>query len=300
MKVLFTGNVPPPIGGVTIFLKYFIEAAECSGNICLNRFTFRRLILEPSHSTIHINASNDLKRVLYILVAKLFRKKVFFTKHGGNLDLNSKLVIFSLRYADGVFCLNEKVYNKIKSIGVNCLLHSTIFAENSASIRKQYPLKKNWSRTRLLLYINNDGFVDGKEIYGANFIIDNLPCLMEDYDLVVIDLSGKYKESFSFFKNVTYSSSPCDFKLLLSESDIYIRPTSTDGMSVALLEAGLIGVKCLASDVVDRPEFVRLYKFGSSESFLRELSQLSKEPEPISYQHLSSINEIVNFFSNTK
>ncbi|QAT84450.1 group 1 glycosyl transferase [Corallococcus coralloides] len=49
---------------------------------------------------------------------------------------------------------------------------------------------------------------------------------------------------------------------LLSQSDVFIRPTTHDGDSLSVREALALGVPCVASDVCARPEGTRLFKAG--------------------------------------
>ena len=60
--------------------------------------------------------------------------------------------------------------------------------------------------------------------------------------------------------------------------DVYIRPTCTDGDSVAVREALDMGVRVIASDVCQRPEGVVTYSYGDNELFVGAVREvLSKE-----------------------
>jgi hypothetical protein len=298
-NIIVTGRVPPPIGGVTVFLKYLYEAANTVDSVSLSEFTYLKL-LSRKYDVLHINASSHLKRLIYVLLGKLFFKKVFFVKHGGTFNLDNVFVKLSLKFADGVFCLNKNVLSQLQKLNVNCMQHSTVFSENAKILREYYPksLKNELttSNTKILLYINNNKLIDGDEIYGGKFILSCMPILKDNFEMIVVDLSGEYKKDFIKYNNITYFDQPQDFKKLLSSIDIYIRPTSSDGMSVALLEAGLLNVKCLASDVVERPPFVKLYKFSDIKSFVDSLRALAESNEENTQDlTLSSVKDILEF-----
>ena len=55
---------------------------------------------------------------------------------------------------------------------------------------------------------------------------------------------------------------------LWQKTDVYIRPTSTDGDSVAVREALDMGVRVVASDVCPRPEKTIVYPYDDDEEFL--------------------------------
>ena len=81
-NILVTGSLPPPVGGVSIFLHYFYSAADSVPTVTLSPFGFTKLI-SSNYGVIHINASSPFKRFLYVVLGKIFGKKVFFVKHGG-------------------------------------------------------------------------------------------------------------------------------------------------------------------------------------------------------------------------
>ncbi|WP_437598134.1 glycosyltransferase family 4 protein [Sorangium sp. So ce590] len=66
---------------------------------------------------------------------------------------------------------------------------------------------------------------------------------------------------------------PGSFSYLLSLADIFLRPTTTDGDSVALREAGYLGKQVIASDCVARPEGASLFETGSASSLRRAIER---------------------------
>lgn len=293
-KIVMTGSLPPPIGGVTVFIKYFIEACAKS-SVPVEFFKWKKILLfKYKNDLLYINSSNNLKRFLFVLLGRLFFSKVFFVKHGGLFDVNDFFVKASFKLSDGVLCLNENVRNQLNRIGVTNFSHTTIFIENIGSGNV---IKTKNAREKLLFYCNNSTTIDGCSTYGVDFILSCMAELETSFDLIVVDLSKQYEDDFSNYPNVTYHSNPVDFKELLMEVDIYIRPTRTDGMSVAILEAGLLGVKCLASDVVARPDFVVVYKLDSKIDFINKLNHL-RQAELKAEVKLNSITDVVSFMRN--
>ncbi|MEQ3511909.1 hypothetical protein ABMY35_00865 [Pseudoalteromonas sp. BZB3] len=299
-KIILTGNLPPPVGGVTVYIRYFIQAC----NMAMIPVDFFKLIdtllFRNVNNILYVNSSNSLKRFLYVCVGRLFFKKVFVVKHGGLFDLNNVLVKSSLRLCHGVLCLNNLVQEQLNSIGKVNFLHTTVFSENSRFVQNEL-IEKSLDTdkcTNLLLYINHSNVLFGEEVYGATFISSVIDEIDFNYKLTVVDLSGDYESIFKRYDNVLYLSQNVDFKKLLSESDIYLRPTSTDGMSVAVLEAGINRVKVLASDVVDRPSFVKTYKFKSEVDFINKLKCLANDDSLPAEPKLTSIEDILRFINN--
>ncbi|NLB74827.1 MAG: glycosyltransferase family 4 protein [Firmicutes bacterium] len=63
-----------------------------------------------------------------------------------------------------------------------------------------------------------------------------------------------------------YDLPPEVFASLLTEADVYVRPTYVDGDSVTVREALAQGCCVIASDCIDRPEGVNTFKSGCHES----------------------------------
>lgn len=68
-----------------------------------------------------------------------------------------------------------------------------------------------------------------------------------------------------------------DFLRVLACGTVFLRPTKTDGDAISVREALAFGVSCVASNVVSRPEGVRLYPLGDVASLCRTLSDSVRE-----------------------
>lgn len=74
-----------------------------------------------------------------------------------------------------------------------------------------------------------------------------------------------------------------NMRTLWHEADIYVRPTSTDGDSVAVREALDEGITVIASDVCPRPERTITYRYGDTADFADKVaSHLSTTSQPTS------------------
>lgn len=303
MKVLIFGRLPPPIGGVTSSVKNLVVCLEKLGIVyCF--FSFNILSSFGSECS-HINYSSPVKRFFAVVISKFLSGKVVFVIHGSSFNDRNIFNRLSLRFTDGVVVLNENIERLLSTKGVAVKKLTSIFVEgitvdSGTKAKFELPLGSS-DKKKVLIYINNDRYLEGKEIYGATFFCEAMVGIEEKNILpVVLDLSRKYKESChaAFGSNLIYIDNAIDFKNLLLSVDVYVRPTNFDGSSVAVLEALCMGVPVVASDVVDRPEGCIVYRTGSKASFRESLkvaiSSCAREDGP-PRNALSSVYDLLNF-----
>ena len=270
MKVLIFGSVPPPIGGVTKSIQNLIESLK-KQSILVELFTKKSLI--KRYDIAHIHYSKSWKRFVGLLLGKLLAKKVIFTLHGNSYkdDLFNS---FSAKLADGVILLNKTTESKYVNKFKKTIVLGSIFAEGIVEVdtKKQY-FKREDKKVYLLIYAYDKVYQNDKDIYGVDFILGNLSSLDEKYVLVLLDPKGAYSKDITN-KQLVYLDYEVDFLSLLSEIDIYVRPTTTDGSSVAVQEALLCGKQVLASDVVERPQEVVTYRSDDFNDFMEKCGKL--------------------------
>lgn len=114
----------------------------------------------------------------------------------------------------------------------------------------------------------------GTETYGIVNLIEIFRDL--EYGLIVSDPSSSYsckikKEKINVTDNVYFITGNHDFNAVLQLCDAFLRTTSTDGDSLSVREALYLGKSVLASDVVDRPLGVILYKYGNKHSLMKNI-----------------------------
>jgi glycosyltransferase involved in cell wall biosynthesis len=109
-----------------------------------------------------------------------------------------------------------------------------------------------------------------------------------------LDPSGDYRDdSILENHNITYFGYPVDFISLVKQCDAYIRPTNTDGDSVAIRESLMSGVPVLASDAVSRDSLVRTFRTGDVPDFVEKINTLSFDR--IKNANIDSINKYIQF-----
>lgn len=296
MKFLHSISPPPPIGGVTKSVKNLSDSLLSLGyeSHFINQFKFFN-----SYDVGHVHSSNSLKRLYFILLMRIFCKKVVFTVHGLYFKptfINKISVILS----DGTIFLNSKLFNEWSFLSKSkwnskFIILSSVFKEGATD---NFSLSSKSffdnDKSTILLYAQNRSFKNGEEVYGIEFALNTLLMSPDLYNVILIDIGCDYKYLYDRYNSVLcikYFDKEVDFIEMLSKSDIYLRPTSMDGSSLAVQEALLQRKVVIASNVVDRPSEVNLYKHLDSNSLLDCLSN-SKLIHPSQFTLKSVVNYI--------
>lgn len=128
------------------------------------------------------------------------------------------------------------------------------------------------------------------EFYGFHMVVEAINELpdkfLEDTALIIVTYTQikaytqkdlKYSNNIlnhiKKLKNVKLYNNlkPSEFALILKESDIFIRATDKDGDAVSVREAIYFNKQILASDCVDRPNGVLLFKTMDKDDFKEKL-----------------------------
>ncbi len=238
------------------------------------------------------------KRCVMLIIGKCLAKKTVFTIHGMHFKQDLWLNRLNLWLADGVVVQNDNVLELAPRLKNKPLLKiGSLVAEGIQQVNQGQNILGTASKPRILIYAQHAAQYEGKDIYGVPFVIAMLEQLKSDYTVILADVSNAY----SHLKNYPESDlvrldKPVNFTQLLSEVDVYLRPTSKDGDSVAVLEAILQGVPVIASDVTERRPEVVLYQYGSESSLLRALQQVRNVKQKSISTELPSVSQYLTFY----
>lgn len=251
------------------------------------------LRLIKSSDIIHIHSGNWILRIVLIVIAKLFRKKIIVTLHSYRLvKIRKYLTNKSLFLTNKIICVNERIANDVK-IKDKCIVkeaflpptnhHEDVLPEEIDRFLIQ-------NRERFILCANASKLVEfnGKDLYGLDQcievaklakkqktqlsiifvigIIDELNPLFQSYTREIADHSlGKfiklYPKSLSFIT-------------LIQKCDVVLRPTLSDGDALTVREALFFNKVVIASDVVKRPRGTVLYKTGDALDLYKKIQEL--------------------------
>lgn len=327
--------VPPPYGGVTVYVKrlsdqlrkdgYIIGGyytSECKSNTYLqSSFYYKVDKLEP-FSSKYLRAVNHLKRLvrniyeikpfsiihyhglenlkLLWLLHRYYNKKVIITVHSAMIESFYRRTTFINRYYMRKLAGANIQWIAVSEQAKQCMLRLPFTFRNDIPVIPAYlPIPQG--NTNLLSdgmqdYINthpqNIAFYarsfmdnDGLDVYGFEAalhlyaellkIYDNtlgmVFCLSEDKDTQRIEKLYSMAKNLDVYDKIYWQIGAIDnINLLWKNIDVYIRPTSTDGDSVAVREVLDQGTQVVASDVCWRPANVKTYLFGNQRSFVEE------------------------------
>lgn len=311
-KVLIIGTIPSTsgVGGVTVHVSRLCEALK-ENEVIFELCDYKVLGLTAQigmikQSTIvHLHVSNPFLRLLYVSICRLLSKKVILTFHG-NLGrfgaLKNLIDLYALRMCNVPIMINNDSYIKAKSYNSRSVLIPAYIPEKS---KPELPdevmdvIQKYKSEGKLIVSTNASymQFSDiGDEIYGIHFLVQFFKD-RDEYILMVSDPSGQYSEYYrdENLKNVCIFKQKHSYASLLSYSDIMIRATATDGDSLSVREALDQGVRVIATDCVDRPDGVLLYKYNDEESLMKSLN-INECQKRLHNSQKDVVNSIVSLY----
>jgi glycosyltransferase involved in cell wall biosynthesis len=287
-QVLFIGpSFKNPRGGISsvlaeykkIYPKAYFVASTNSKNkltkistyiIGIFHFLFL-LIIQRQIQIIHIHgASNSsfLRKFSFLIISKLFRKKVVYHIHGGGYILfyykskrfKQKIIQFFINHSDSIVCLSNSWKEFIE---FNFSPRKTLIIPNIIEEPKQELIKLKQERSvKIFLFlgyiIKNKGIwlllevlkehkyeINRNAVFhiAGNGETERLKKLIREYELNDVVkyigwISGDNKH------------------LQLSNSDIYILPSYNEGLPISILEAMSYALPVLSTSVGGIPEIV--------------------------------------------
>lgn len=277
--VLIIGTVPSTagVGGVTIHVSRLCDAlSNLRENFQLCDYKklplFHQIKMIRACHLVHLHVSNPYLRLFYVMLSKAFSKKVILTFHG-NLGrygaLKNHIDLSALRHCDVPVMINEgsfqkaKVYNQ-DAVLIPAYLPSAGHDELTEDVMSVVEAVRNTGKTMVVSNASYMQFAkNGDEVYGIHFLVNYFKENPE-YQLLVSDPSGQYYRHYDGAcpDNVNFITKEHSFTALVRHADVMIRATSTDGDSLSVREALDSGVRVLATDCVDRPEGVTLFKYN--------------------------------------
>lgn len=146
---------------------------------------------------------------------------------------------------------------------------------------------------------------NGVQLYGMDMCVELCGYLKQKYPNIgvilcisVMDYPDEFERLQSRIKelgiqnNILVLTDGESFPPILSLSDVFVRPTNTDGDAVSIREAMSLGVPAIASDVVRRPDGCIIFKCRNQEDFEQTVvSTLENKDAIISKIRCQNIDE---------
>lgn len=130
-------------------------------------------------------------------------------------------------------------------------------------------------------------------VYGFDIATDATLCLKKSFPNLLLVVLGSHTDAEKRLPRELKSNALLTGELSLTEamavfqaSDVFIRPTTTDGDSLSVREALSLQVRCVASDAAARPEGTIVFETGNAQSLARAVVHaLEKEAPHVAMPH---------------
>lgn len=295
-RLLLAGPFPEPVGGVSVHLSRLhawlsalgiavdqVDESRVKKTGVYNLRSFRvgsYLRYLTRCDVAHIHSSVHMFRILHILMCRMFGLRVVVTIHSWRPSRVATWInrLF-LRLAHEVILVSEEINDYFQLRGHRVLPAFLPPSECRRSLPQEVQCFLDAARAqgRAVLCANAYELVknQGEDLYGLDLCVELLHQLVHqsgvEASLVFIVCCDAKNNSlfmnareavakYGLEGRVCLYNEPVDFIALLSQCNVVLRPTNTDGDALTIREALYYGVPVIASDVVKRPEGTILFQ----------------------------------------
>lgn len=307
------------IGIITLVYDFSGKGGKKDNDVVLVNRSIKWLVkyfFTAKEKIIHSHFSDWRIRSIIGLMS-FFKKKTIITIHGDSLKqsldnhnwFKKQIIKFSLKHSSFIIAMNTNIEQLCLNIGVKPTCIAVIPSFIPPTLREdeinEIP-QKTWDfiDTHTPIISANAfeiKFNKNEDLYGIDMCIDLCSELVIDFpDLGFIfclpsignhKYYSKLKERIVekgiqdkfLFVNKNYQFYP-----ILMKSDIFVRPTNTDGDAISVREALHFNIPVVASDVVSRPKGTILFRNRNIEDFtfmvkrvLNDKNQYKKQLEEL-------------------
>lgn len=310
IRVAVIGPYPPPLGGISIYVKRLcnklkrdgrqVELFEWGSLTRLSKLAMLWRLLRGSFAEIHLN---DIARSLaLVLILTGLARKTIYTSHGNRAEHWSFYEIklysaFFSRCAEIILVgghLQEIYDRKGVTLSPNVVVkpaylppdqeeEETILATYSGEILR-------FARERQPLLIANAYqlvFFEGTDLYGLDMCVDLISSLKEEYpqigllfaladvgDRDYFERTQNLLQERGLVDNFYFMTGQRELWPLFKKADLMVRPTCIDGFGISVAEALDLGCAAVASDVCERAAGTTLFAARDGEDFLAKCRML--------------------------
>jgi glycosyltransferase involved in cell wall biosynthesis len=234
---------------------------------------------------IHFNIRGNLIKIYIGFFNKLFLKnrKKIITIHGNAKNIfknDNKLIKFVLNSFDTIICVkkNDKALLRKKNIITNIeeipSFIPPIYSKND-SIKIPPRILKFIDNANPVLYANASeiSVIKGVDLYGIDLCIELCDSLRREFPqigLIFFISSVKNKKYFNELKNRVLKKNleknflfvTENFQIypLINKTDLFLRPSNSDGDAISIREALYYKVPTIASNIIQRPKGTVTFK----------------------------------------
>ena len=316
-KIIVTGPYPPPFGGISVHIQRITQQLRADEFVLYNSapskypgevnfygkkkyLIFLRLAFSRSR-LVHTHSTDSLLRIFFGILG-FFNKNVYLHIHGESLTdylaknhLGSRIMGRLIRNLNILACnsdLMERLgkYNPRSITEIDAYVPPKYDNELLDDFLGKYGEFYNEKR----FIMSMTGWFDyymKEDLYGYDITIRALKKFIDQGIKIYLAVSVNGVRSTDLYDSfVTYirENGLDEYVLLIEEdlpeawpvffaSDLFLRPTNTDGAAVSIKEALWSGIPVIASDVIVRPEEVTLFKNRSVEDLYSKMLYFYKK-----------------------
>ncbi|MBE7097078.1 MULTISPECIES: glycosyltransferase family 4 protein [Bacillus cereus group] len=238
--------------------------------------------------------SIDIKIRILLGVYNFFGKKIILTVHGESLSDQLKsssfftryLLLKSLNKLEKIICVNSSITNNLIQFGVEnqkvITVPGYIHPQEDKKDILSIPETVWGFIKRAPFLISANGcvrFYKNEDLYGIDMLIELIKRLKDNRIetsllFAVLDKDSQTGPEKTYYQELKeriiryklenyimfYEVENTEFYPILQKTNLFIRPTNTDGLGVSITEAIHYNVPSVASDVCERPTGTMLFE----------------------------------------
>lgn len=299
-KIAIIGPYPPPFGGISVHVQRIMQYLPADGVDLYNssknphsgshhfygkiKYLQVLLFLFKPYRVIHTHTTDNALRILFGLIG-IFRKNIYLHLQGASMhdflarkNPASRLMKRLIRKLH-ILAANADILEEMKTYGPRSICEIDAFLPppfNQALFdRVMAPYLYFFAPGRFI--ISMTGWFDtyrGVDLYGFDIALQLVKRMKEDGNPVYLAASVNGTRNEILYEEFISSMEHWglrDFVLLIHEnleeawplfmaSDVFIRPSISDGSALSVKEAQWMGTPVIASDCVPRPDGVVLFR----------------------------------------
>lgn len=301
-RVLLIGPMPDPIGGVSVHISRLLQkSAQSDWQVAVA--DIRKLKLYTEHKSgssvfnwvrawrssdiIHLHVAHPFK-VQLARLARWSGKKVVYTHHNSRLEeteANRKLITLT----DRMIVVNETVAQKSFLSKSKTVVIPAFVPRKEQDSKKVQGHKTDVVRiTAIATHLGPSvSVIDGKDLYGFDVLLKSISLLpghlKPKVHVKLIDIPGRmkrmYNKELALLQaagwKVEYDTVAVDW---VASTDLFIRPTRSDGDALSVREALSAGIDVIASDAAPRPGHVFLFSNEDAGGLAERIIHLVNNP----------------------
>ena len=329
-KLCIVGTIPPPVGGVTIHVKRFLDGLKKSDysnsfidlrqKNSLFMFGYLKHVFGIREFLVHYQL-NKWSEFLF-LVCVLRNRKFLYTVHSiryEELGIIDKISCDICKRIDCVTYIAPTVTTKKRMLELgfpdkSIIVHDTYFPPIQEELDETIPqeienfiLRARKNKSRIVLAGAYKLYLDdcGRDVYGLDMCIEACRRIPElslifctpQYDKKYLDVCCEKITNDGLGDRIHIFTKMVNLASLYSKVDLFVRPTTTDSYGISAHEAIDSGIPVIASDVCERASGVVVFSTGNIDDFCMKING-TKSINNVGQESTNSIDFYVRLYNS--